>query len=72
MFASRRPFLVSAVVDHKLINKTVQRGNATDETSLHRDSQIQQNTTETKGSRAARRTAELAETPKTKQKFRND
>ncbi len=61
LFASRRPFLVSAVVDHKLINKTVQRGNATDETSLHRDSQIQQNTTDTKGSRPRE------EPPKTKQ-----
>lgn len=70
MFASKRPFLVSAVVDHKLINKTVQRSNVSNIVihESNRTSRKQNNIRLwiVKGSRAARRTAEMPKTQRIK------
>lgn len=55
MFASRRPFLVSAVVDHKLINKNrsgMQHDRQDKPTS---GSRVQQNTTGIKKKRSVNR-----------------
>lgn len=76
MFASRRPFLVSAVVDHKLINKTVQRGNTTDETiMIHKPDRTRQkqNNIHLRIVKAARELpSSQRHSQPNKSKFRND